>query len=428
MEVNEIRNKLAGKSFALICDTDGEGIMLCSAMLELLLKFGIPEEEIAVISHFDTKGLATTGRGDVVGVIRALRGLGIKHIILMDVPAVSEDFVKEVAELTKESKVIIIDHIMHGYYKYLSLLQRLAKRENLELRLTLSTPQKFLTMMQIMPSASIYEKAVMATISESDFKALSELNILRALVPDEEREKLSIVNIDFVKDNYPAFLAFDTYLKFGNFSNVKTNITAIGNAALKVVYFAQVPMATAIEEALQRYSPPDVSSYIKVEEFVAVVDRLAPRGQGFKQAAYIASKTGAPFILTLAEGFESDKTVMIIAPNNFVDDGEVAAAIIRDHAKQIHDMLMQQGYSTEKDFPRGDAAVAIGVLKGKEPEAVKEVTKFLNSKYSQIAVEKVAAKVAVDILSMVIADKPLIAAMVKAFEEAMKRILSACKK
>jgi len=431
MREEEIKNQLVGKKVAVVSDTDGEGVMLGSAVLQMLLTIGVDESDIAVVSHFASGAeLATTARGNVVGTLNALRGLGIKYLFLLDVPPTSPQFIEALAALTHEgTKVIIIDHIMHGYHKYLQQLQRSANRERLERHLTLSTPQKFLSIMQITPMAEIYKKAVMATVLESDFKALPELSDLRALVPDEEREGLPIPTLEYVMQIYPQIVAFDTYLKFGKFQNVKTGVTLIGNTAPKVAYFAQVSMETAVEHALQQYAPPDISDSIRVDGFVAIVDWVAPKGQGFKIAALGARNAKEPFVIALAEGFEPDVSIVIIAPNNFLlDESELAATIIRENAREIHEMLMQKGMSRPQDFPRGDRAVAVGVVKGKEQEAIREIAKFINAKYAQAAVEKAAARVAVDILSMVIADKPLMAAMAKAFEEAMRRIVAACRK
>jgi len=414
-ELSKVKNMIA-----VGCDTDMHGATLCAAATRALISLGVPPQEIAVISHFAVGDeMATTARGNVEAFLEELTKYTPKKLFLLDIPAKSTRFVELIAKLTKMGvSVTIIDDVSH-WKDYLQYLWTLDFDPNkLVLRLSTSVTDNYLHFMAIKPSSKIYELAMLGVISENKFEELPKLDVLRSMVPQEQREQLPLPTISFVRRNFAAFVSVDTHLKFDKFDkNVATNITLIGNTAAKVVYLLETPLEKVIENALKKYPAPPELSY-EIKEFVAVAKTEAPRGQGFKYASLVSSKVDVPFVISIAEGFESGKKVVIVAPNNFTDDG-TAASIIRNNSKRLHEMLVAKGYSTNADYPRGDAAIAVGVFADRVQDAISLIVEELNAAYTRERVDEYAAKVANDIVKLVVLEESVASAFGVAVRESI---------
>jgi len=420
--MREELDKIDGK-MTFICDTDLHGSSLCTAGAYTVMSLGVRPQDIAIISHFAVGNeISTTGRGNVEQLLEEVLARRPKKLFLLDVPAKSQRFVELIAEGSKKIPITIIDDVGHwlNYIQYLWTLD--FDPNNLRLQLSTSVTDGYLHFMTISPSRKVYEMALLGVLSENKFEELPKLGILKAMVPQEEGE-LPLPTLNFVKNYfYKVLVSVDSYMKFGKRFAPSLPITMIGNTAPKVVYLVETPLEKVIEQAVSEFPvPSDEELEYEVREFVAVLKKEAPRGQGFKYASLLATKVDTPFVITTAEGFEKNKKVIIIAPNSFqfAEDGGIAASIIRSASKELHKMLMEKGYSTQDDYPRGDAAVSIGVFSEKLQDAVKLVVEVLNAEYVRQRVDVYAAKIAENVIKLVVLEEHVAAAFGVAVRESV---------
>jgi len=419
--MREELDKIDGK-MTFICDTDLHGSTLCATGAHTAMGLGVRPQDIAIISHFAVGNeISTTGRGNVEQLLEEVLARRPKKLFLLDVPAKSQRFVELVAEATKRFPVTVVDDVAHWrqYIPYLWTLD--FNPSNLNLRLSTSVSDNYLYFMTVKPSRKAYEMAMLGVISENKFEELAKLDSLRVMVPQEEGE-LPLPNLDFVQRNYGVFVAVDSLVKFGKGFTTNLPVTLIGNSAAKVAYFVETPLEAIIERAVKEFPPPTISEQdYEIREFVALLRREARRGQGFKEASMLSSVTNVPFAVVVAEGFEPGKKIIIIAPNNFVDDG-TAASIIRSTAKKLHGMLVERGLSTPNDYPRGDAAVSIGVSGEKLQDAVRLIVEELNAEYVRQRVDVYAAKIAEDVVKLVVLEERVASAFGVAVRESVNAI------
>jgi len=418
-ELNKVRGKIT-----FVCDTDLHGISLCATAVDTVHKLGVPASEIAVIAHFATGSeISSTGRGNLEGLLSELLSHAQpKKLFLLDVPAKSQRFVELVAEATKMFPVTVVDDVSHWrqYIPYLWTLD--FNPNNLRLQLSTSTTDGYLHFMLIRPSRKAYEMAALGVVSENKFEELPKLDALRAMVPQEEGE-LPLLNLDFVRRNYGVFVAVDSLVKFGKAFAANLPITLVGNSAAKVAYFVETPLESIIERALKEFPvPSDAELEYDAKEFAAILKREAPRGQAFKYASLLASKVDTPFVVTVSEGFEQGKKIIVVAPNSFIDDG-TAASIIRSTAKKLHETLVEKGFSTPSDYPRGDAAVSIGVFGEKLQDAVRLIVEELNAEYVRQRVDVYAARIAEDVVKLVVLEERVASSFGIAVKESVNAIM-----
>jgi len=163
--------------FIIVADTDAHGTSLAAAITRALLDQGVPPSEIAIHSHFNPKGPATTARGDLIGYIKALteaieeayNKYGLTPIIFIaDLPTpiqAPEEYAEALAELARVAdRIIYIDTAKHGFNAKLPVMLARSRPgvTNIQFKLGLSVPQTYLPAALMAPSVQVYDLAVIA--------------------------------------------------------------------------------------------------------------------------------------------------------------------------------------------------------------------------------------------------------------------------
>ena len=382
----------------IVTDTDGHGVSLGAALTRALTDIGIKKEDIAILSHFNPRGVTTSARGDLVGFINALadavEASDVKpRIYFLDVPVpeqAPEDYFDALARLAKAAHSInYIDVISHGKNSMLPRAMAVRGVRNVHAKLKLSVAETYIEPMLIAPSNRIFDLAILGTTLDMDIKSLPLLNEIKQVVEAAEETEIQPVTVESIRRHMHEFVLIDNYLKFGrNLPSVPDDYALWGNMAQKVAIFAETPMKEIIERANAENpgipTVEEIKNSSKIVNFIAVVALEAPKGHAFNFAKLAQAAFNVPIVMSIGEGFQPDKKVIVIAPNVFDPEYDLAADVITKSAQPLFEKYVKNGWSDpQTDFPRGTGAIAVGVKSEHLEDAVKEAVNFINEKYAR---------------------------------------------
>ncbi len=417
---------LSGRRYVIVADTDGHGVTLGAAVLRALLS-SVPEDQIAVISHFDPKGPATTARGDVTALIRQIAASIPQGstVYFLDVPIKIDDAPNQIAaimDLSTKAKVVIIDHATHS--SLYAGMPALTSSE-LDLRLKINAMDTFTDALLQSPSLEVYDLAVAGAVMDMDLESFrgGTASTLASIVSAAGEADVKVPTVDDVKANYPAFKALDDFIKRGKV-HVDTGALLVGNMAPKVAYFASKPLSEIFTEALQQFPTPDLDAIAAdtevVDGIIARYRPVVPRGQGFKYASLVDATSDAPVNLVVSEGFDPSKLIVIVTHESFNADAPQAASFTRHVRDLLYDKLRAAGISGDDDFPRGDSAFSLGIAADRVDEALTIIADAIKSEYTKYFKEKILERVVAEEFTVLTADPALAASMARIVSEAVR--------
>lgn len=431
MDLSPIRTR----PIVVVADTDLHGVALAAALVKALAATA-GEENLAILSHFDPRGPASTPRGDLPALIKQLAAaVTSEHsIYFADVAlkiGAEKATVEALAELaSRAARIVYIDH-------HVEVVRHFAeagiKLPGIDYRIYADA---FSTYMPALMTAvavgdmeaarHIYDLAVLGLVADLDLEALPVAQKIGASLGFETP------SMDEIRRNYHVVVAIDSVIKSPRKPTVETDVALVGNMAAAAAWLAKKPLAEIAQEALQIAPTPEPAEVAKESELVkgivAVYKKQAPVGQGFKYAALLEAATDAPIVLVAAPVPKvTEYVVLLAAPNAFLGTeittdvqrllSEVKESVIRE--------LKERGF-TRDEWIRPGPSFAIPVDSKRWEEALGMVAERLAALWAEKRREKFAAEVAKEELTILVADEKLAASVARiveaAVEAAVKRV------
>lgn len=405
------------RRFIVVSDTDLHGVSLGAALLSVL-----PEEDVAVVSHFDPRGPATTARGDLPAFYKQLAAAITSGatIYAADVPlklGAEKETVAALQELAKKARIVYIDH-------HIEVLKSFrGARIPAEFRIYADAFSTYLPALMSAVIAGddakarhIFDLAVLGMVSDMDLEALPVAQRVASALGYE------VPTLEQIRQNYHVIVAIDSMVKAPQKPQAETDAALIGNMANVVAYLAKKPMSEVASEALQRFPTPSPSEVAKDAEViggvVALYRKLAPVGQGAKYAALLEAASDTPIAVVAAPVPRVSEYVVVIGFANAFLGSEVVADVqqlLQEAKEQIINELKERGL-TKDEWLRPGPGFAIPVDAKRWEEALRLIAERLAALYAQKHREKIAAQIVRDELTVLVADEKLAATVARIVE------------
>ncbi len=420
----------------IVSDTDLHGVSLGAALYKAVEPMG--EENIAVVSHFDPKGPATTARGDLPALLRQLAGnVTEQHTVYFaDVPlkiGAEQETVTALAELAKKARVVYIDH-------HIEVLKHFAGKQipRVDFRIYADAFSTYLPALMSVVIAGrdadarhIFDLAVLGLVADVDLAALPVAQQVAAALGFE------VPTLEQIRQNYHVVAAIDAMVKSPQKPNAETDAALVGNMASVVAYLAKKPLSEVASEALQKFPTPEPKEVARdaeiVGDAVAVYKKLAPLGQGAKYAALLEAALDVPIVVVAAPVPRVQEYVVVMAFANAFLGSKVTAEVSKllSEAKEPIVKELKERKLTKDEWIRPTPGFSVPVDASKVEEALRLVAERLASLYAQKQREKIAAQVAREELTVLVADEKLAASVARIVEAAVnaaaQKVLEALK-
>jgi len=420
------------RPLVVVADTDLHGVSLGAALYRAIMATG--EENIAVVSHFDPRGPATTARGDLPAMIRELAAnvSDGATVYFADVPlkiGAEAETVAALTELAKKASIVYIDH-------HVEVLKHFAGKQlpHADFRIYADAFSTYLPPLlsllvagDVDAAKHVFDLALLGTVADMDLEALPIAQKIAPIIGAE------VPTLEQIRSNYHVIVAIDAMIKAPQKPSVESDAAIIGNMATVIPYLAKKSMDEIAQEALQKFPTPTPAEVAKDAEtvggVVALYRKLAPMGQAYKYAALLEAAVDTPIVMTAAPVPRiQEYVVMVAVPNAFLGSDVVAEVnkFLGEVKDKVVEELLQRGL-TRREWIRPMPSFSIPVDAGRWEEALRLVAERLAALYAEKHREKIAAQIATEELTVLVADRKLAASVARIVEAAVREAVKACR-